>query len=139
MKELAKALAQRRRLRITPATVISMVALVFAAGGGAYATTSLSTATIAGWAVVGPNGHLARKSGAVSSKLIVPGSYQVVFNSNVSSCSYKATIGQVAAGVPSVGDIGVASRAGNPNAVFVRETNLKGAGANFGFHLVVVC
>ena len=134
-----------RRVRITPASVISIVALVFAAGGGAYASTSIGNGTVAGWAVVMPGGKLARGSGALSSGLLTRngrafrGDYQVVFNQDVSKCSYQATIGNPDGNIPSVGDIGVARRSGNPDAVYVRTTNLKGFGADKGFHLVVMC
>jgi hypothetical protein len=122
-----------------------MVALIFAAGGGAYASTSIGTGSVAGWAVVNPNGNLARGSGALSSGLlrrngqVFPGDYQVVFDQNVSNCSFQATIGSSDASVPTLGDIGVARRTGNPDAVYVRTTNFKGFGADRGFHLAVIC
>ena len=142
---MRKALVGGRRVRVTPATVISVVALVLAAGGGAYAGTTSGGAHVAGWAVVSSNGHLSRGSGAKKSALIKKhhrvqkGSYEVLFKSKVSACAYKATIGNTGAKVPSIGDIGVAGVKGNKHAVFVRTTNIKGKGANYSFHLAVVC
>ena len=143
MRAALQARSLRRRVRITPATVISMVALVFAAGGGAYA--AVTSATVSGWAVVKPNGKLARSSGATSSSLlklkgkVYKGDYQVVFGQNVSKCNFEATLGSSGTSKPAVGDIGVATRTGNPDAVYVRTVNHKGYGADEGFHLVVLC
>ena len=134
---MAKALTSiRDRVRINPAVVIALAAVIFAGGGGAYATTT-SSPSVAGWAVVSSAGRIARGTGAVRAKRISTGVYQVTFNQDVTSCAYKATIGQAGAGVPSIGDIGVASH--STNAVSVRTTNIKGQVANYSFHLAVVC
>lgn len=131
------------RVRVTPATVIATVALILAAGGGAYATTSAG-GTVE-WAVVKANGHIARASGAVGSSQVtksgkpVPGSYRVLFLDDVRNCAYKATLGNALGGVPPVGDIGVAHMGGVANGVFVHTTNAKGASANESFHVAVIC
>lgn len=114
-----------------------VVALIFAAGGGAYATTSLGPPSVAGWAVVSANGKIVRGSGAVKAKRTSKGRYKVTFNQAVNNCGYKATIGNADSKVPSVGDIGVASK--GTKAVQVQTTNAKGKSANYSFHLAVVC
>jgi hypothetical protein len=134
------------RLGVRPATVIATAALVFAAGGGAYAETTVSSQTVAGWAVVSAQGHLARGSGAINSFILkntkgksFPGDYQVTFTTDVSACSYQASLGNPGSGRPPVGDVGVARRTGNRDAVYVRTVNVKGFGANEGFYLEVIC
>ena len=135
----------RPRRLIHPATVISLLALVLAAGGGAYASSTVGTPSVAGWAVVSATGHLVRGSGAVNAFILkkhgkaYAGDYQVTFTTRVSGCSYEASVGNTASGVPPLGDIGVATRGGNPNAVYVRTVNLKGFGADEAFHLEVLC
>jgi hypothetical protein len=132
-----------RRVRVTPATVIATIALVLAAGGGAYATTSAG-GTVE-WAVIKANGHIARSSGAVGSSQLthngkpVPGSYRVLFLDDVRNCAYKATLGNALGGVPPVGDVGVSHMTGVVNGVFVHTTNAKGSPVNEGFHVAVVC
>src|SRR4051794_40503574 len=44
------------------------------------------------FAVVNPNGTIARGLGAVSAQRFAPGVYEVIFNRNVSRCAYVATI-----------------------------------------------
>lgn len=138
--------AVKRRLRITPATVISIVALLLAAGGGAYASTKARTASVAGWAVVAPDGHQVRGTAVGSFILkdktgkVFPGDYQVDFNQNVSHCAYEASLGSPGTAKPPVGDIGVARRADySGTAVYVRTVNLKGFGHDEGFYLEVIC
>ena len=138
-----KTLTSHGRVRITPATIIAVLALVLAAGGGAYAATTLGGSVE--WAVVTPSGQLARGKGALTAEhthrrgRAIPGEYKVLFNEDVSHCSYKATLGSSGTKTPQVGDVGVARQARIANVVFVRTTNLKGAGADKGFHLAVVC
>lgn len=69
----------------------------------------------------------------------LPRRLPVVFNQEVSSCSFQASLGSVDSQNPAVSDVGVALRDGNPDAVYVRTTNQKGIGADEGFHLEVVC
>lgn len=121
-----------------------MLALLLALAGGAYAVTT--SAHGLEWAVVSPAGKLVRGRGSLGSSLLrdkrghpIPGYYKVLFDQQVTDCSYRATIGNPATGVPAVGDIGVARTTGVANAVYVRTTNLPGRGANLGFHLEVIC
>jgi len=91
------------------------------------------------FAVVNANGTLARGQGTVSALRIGAGIYEVVFNRNVSRCAYVATIGDPAIGVGPPGEIGVASRAGNANGVFLTTRDSAGALADRPFHLAVHC
>jgi hypothetical protein len=137
MNEARNAPSARRRVRITPAAVIATAALVFAAGGGAYATTSLG-GTVE-WAIVTAHGKLARGNGGIGASRHGPGNYKVLFFDDVRDCAYKATLGNPTGGVPPVGDIGVARMPGVVNGVLVRTTNAKGAAADEGFHVAATC
>lgn len=93
------------------------------------------------YAVVNADASLARGAGVVSSSNVggVAGSYQVVFNRDVSSCSYTATLGNPSFGNPLRGFIVTALRAGNNNAVFVETRTTADALENRSFHLQVSC
>lgn len=117
-----------------------MVALLFAAGGGAYASTNIGSATVTGWAAVSAKGEVTRSSGGVSAFILknkmgktFKGDYQVNFTAPVSRCSYQASLTN-----PS-GDIGVATRKGTSDAVYVRTVNRKGYGADKAFFVEVMC
>jgi hypothetical protein len=91
------------------------------------------------WAVVdGSTGARVRQSGTVSSARLGVGTYEVVFNRNVSTCAFSAVIGNPGAGF-SQGDIAVAVRAGNNNGVFVGTADNAGTFADRNFHLAVFC
>lgn len=94
------------------------------------------------WAVVNAKGELVRGgTGTVSATaLLEPGDFEVVFNRNVSNCAYIATLGSPEAGATFAGMIAVATRLGNPNAVFVETFAEKGKAAiSEPFHLAVFC
>jgi hypothetical protein len=148
------------RVRITPVTVLTTVAVLLAAGGGAYAATSAThsaatangpasgaihstitrgTGFIAAAAVVNTNGTLARGLNAKSSRYLGfandGGEYVVFFNRKINHCAFVATLGNAGTGIPPNGHIAVANRFRHNNAVFVQE----GEGVVGGFHLVIVC
>ena len=76
--------------------------------------------------------------GVTVTKLAGTGNYEVDFARNVATCTSVATIGPSGAGSAS-GEINVADRSGNAEAVFV-DTNLStGAAADLPFRLVLVC
>lgn len=92
------------------------------------------------FAVVNADGDLDRDFRAVSAQRLARGQYEVVFNRNVSRCAYVATIGDPGDDVvPPAGEISVAGRFGDDNAVFVATYNSNGSPANRGFHLAVHC
>jgi hypothetical protein len=74
------------------------------------------------WAVFNSAGTLVRGSGATGVIHISPGTYEVDFNSNMTGCAYTATSGDTGAGAvgPPV-SVSVASRAGNPNGLFLQS------------------
>jgi hypothetical protein len=160
MRDVMKVRSWLGRVQITPITVLATVAVLLAAGGGAYAATSAThsaatvngpnsgavhgtitrgTGFIAAAAVVNTNGTLARGLNATHSSYLGfnndGGEYQVFFNRKVNRCAFVATLGNSGAGIPPNGHIAVANRSGHKNGVFVQE----GEGVVGGFHLVVVC
>src|SRR5437763_5973461 len=90
-------------------------------------------------AVVNTNGTLARSQGTTSSTHLGTGTYEIVFNQDVTQCTYVATLGNPGALTPPAGEIGAASRAGIPDGVFVETRDSAGAAADRSFHLIVVC
>ena len=91
-------------------------------------------------AVVNSSGSIARSQGTTSAGRVQTGAYEVLFNQNVSACTYVATLGDPSTGVPPSGEIGVSTRSTNPNGVLVVTRNSAGTLAvDSSFHLVVVC
>jgi hypothetical protein len=91
------------------------------------------------WAHVNAAGTLARSSGgATSASLGVDGQYSVNFGRDVSKCAYVATIDYSSGGYE--GEISVAPREGNANAVFAQTYIFDpGMDANMPFYLAVFC
>ena len=91
-------------------------------------------------AVVAATGTLSRGSGTTSASRTGEGQYQVVFNADVKACTYLATLGDIADGSPTAGEIAVSSLAGNANGVLVVTRNSTGATTvDRPFHLIVSC
>lgn len=67
------------------------------------------------------------------------GQYEVDFGRNIAQCTSVATIGLSGAGAPVAGEVYVADRSGNAEAVFVDTNTSDGAAADRAFRLVVVC
>jgi hypothetical protein len=91
------------------------------------------------WAVVAADGALPRKNGAASVTKLGLGDYEVVFGGNVSACAYNATLGTTDTADPPAGEVGVAQRSGNGNAVRVITRDSAGDPADRPFHLTVNC
>jgi hypothetical protein len=93
------------------------------------------------FAVVNQNGTLARGSKSVvsSKSLGIVGTYQVIFDRDVTGCEINATLGAPDSGGFSLGFIGVASREDNPEGVFVNIEDTKGNDLNAPFHISVIC
>jgi hypothetical protein len=96
-------------------------------------------------AVVEASGAIARSHHVVSvAKLSGAngGTYEVIFDRNVSVCAYNASIGPStnggSIGPPPVA-ITTATRAGNPNGVFIFIHQANGATIDEPFHLTVYC
>jgi len=91
------------------------------------------------YAVISANGDF--ESGAqVSSSLYLndTGEYQVIFNTPVTGCAYVASLG-TGQGTPPAGFITDASRASDPNGVYLQTFNAAGVAANETFNLQVYC
>jgi len=91
-------------------------------------------------AVVNASGSLARSQGTTSAGHVGTGLYEVIFNQNVTACTYVASIGNPTPGaLTPYGMISVVPRNGNANGVGVATLNTAGAAADLPFHLIVVC
>jgi hypothetical protein len=93
------------------------------------------------WAVVSSAGALVRSVGATAAASLGTGTYQVTFASNKAGCAYIATSGDPGAGAVAGPIIPtVATRAGNPNALFIQTFDqTTGALSNQPFHVVTIC
>jgi len=93
--------------------------------------------------VINSDGTKARGPNVVSATKLTGtngGTYEVIFDTTVSSCGYAATIGEPAAGsVTQPVTITTATRAGNPNGVFVFIHLANGLTVDEPFHLFVFC
>ena len=94
------------------------------------------------FAEVSATGVLDNHSGGVTVTKIGAagtGQYEVDFGRNIALCTAVATIGLAGAGAPVAGEVYVADRSGNAEAVFVDTNTSAGAAADRAFRLVVVC
>jgi hypothetical protein len=117
-------------------------------GGGSIKESSLGpvpSAFLAGgsgrFAVVNAAGQAVRGRDISSVARTSEGRYQVIFNGNVRSCGYYATIGDASASAPpSHSEISVSSLGSNVNGVAVRTQNGgNGNQLDRSFHLIVMC
>jgi hypothetical protein len=89
------------------------------------------------WAVVTVDGTLVRSNHAISSRQLgADGSYEVIFDRDVTGCAYVAS-GENDDGLT----LGVAPRDTNPAGVYVIEYDAVLARDSYssGFHLIVSC
>jgi hypothetical protein len=115
-------------------------------GGGSIKESSLGVVPAAllshgaqRFAVVNGGGQLVRGRNAQAARTGA-GRYQVIFETDIRSCAYFATVGDASAsGPPQNSHISVASLASNVNGVAVRVENNAGAEVDRPFHLVVFC
>ena len=85
------------------------------------------------WAVINVSGTTGRGSGVTGSAKVGTGQYEVVFNRDVTTCSYQATMSV------SAGEVIAQPRNLVPNGVFVGTFTSAGAAADRAFHLAVFC
>jgi hypothetical protein len=93
------------------------------------------------FAEVAAAGTLDGSSGSVTvSRIGAAGSgqYEVDFGRNIVACTSVATLGGSGSGT-ALGEVNVADRAGNTEAVFVDTNTSSGTAADRAFRLVVVC
>jgi len=91
-------------------------------------------------AVVNASGSLARSQGTTSAGHVGTGQYEVIFNQNVTACTYVASVGNPTPGLTTPNGVAVVvPRNGNANGVGVATYDAAGAFADLPFHLIVVC
>jgi hypothetical protein len=117
-------------------------------GGGSIKESTLGpvpAAYLAGgasrFAVVSAGGQAVRGRDVSSAARTSIGRYQVIFNGDVRSCAYYATVGDdSAAAPPQNSQISVGSLGSNVNGVAIRtENGTNGAELDRPFHLLVMC
>jgi hypothetical protein len=89
------------------------------------------------WAVVSASGELLHGSGATAVEHVAGSKYLVIFNGDVSRCSYQVTVG--ATGVPPIGYAGVSAFETDADGVFVVTHNSLGNEEPMAFQLAVFC
>jgi hypothetical protein len=108
------------------------------AGGAPPAQPGAPGASAMLSAVVLSNGSFSRGSAGTTSANVGAGSYTVVFDRDVTNCTFTVSAGG-AGNVPTSGIASASRRAGNPNAVRVRTRLTDGTIQNRPFHLMVHC
>jgi hypothetical protein len=92
------------------------------------------------WAIVRSDGTLARGSHVASTaRIAVNGWFEVLFDRDVTGCSYQATIGDPGTTGPNGGVVSVAARGGKPHGVWIRTADTGDTPTYRGFHLAVFC
>jgi hypothetical protein len=92
------------------------------------------------FASVAANGAFVRGSNVTSSAKLFDGQYEVIFNRDVSSCTYLVTRGDTSSSAtPPPGMAVITAREMNANGVFVRTFDHTGALGDLSFHVAVFC
>jgi hypothetical protein len=108
------------------------------AAGPAGPAGPAGAAATALWAVVDSTGTLIRNKGVASAQKLADGDYQVVFNQDVTACSYQATLGGPTTGL-AIGEISAAHRVAVAAGIRVVTFNSTGVLADRPFYLAVFC
>jgi len=133
---------QRHRILIGfLAGAVAAAALTTAGTAIASAARPNRAACTRMWAVVNPNGSLARAScTGIHSRNKALGAYVVTFPRGVRRCAYVASVGEAGhSGAAQAADISVQGFAGSMDAVFVAVFSAPSTGVDEGFHLLVEC
>jgi hypothetical protein len=98
------------------------------------------------WAIVAVDNvanlaSLSRNSGAVSAVRTSDGegTFQVVFNQDISACSWQVSLGKPDTAPLVSGEISAGLRSMNSSAIYVRTWGSNGTAADRGFHAAVFC
>jgi hypothetical protein len=95
------------------------------------------------WALVNANATLGRGSAALVSVAQVnstSGQFEVIFDRDISSCAYLASIGLAGNNAtPPAGFVGTTGRQNKPNGIFVTTYNSAGTLTAESFFVQVVC
>jgi hypothetical protein len=89
--------------------------------------------------VVTSAGLVARGRGVSSASRTAPGRYQVIFDRDVRTCTYVASVGDQGGAAPAAGLVETAQLASNVNGVSLRTQNSAGNPTDRPFHLIVSC
>jgi hypothetical protein len=108
------------------------------AAGPAGPAGPAGAAATALWAVVDSAGTLIRNKGVSSVQKLAVGDYLVVFNQDVTACSYQATLGGPTTSV-AAGEISAGQRVAVAAGIRVVTLTSAGALADRGFYLAVFC
>jgi hypothetical protein len=111
-------------------------------GGQVAESTLQGVATASGlthFAVVDDNGVRSRSRNVSTTARTGEGSYNVVFNRDVSKCAYLVSLGRVLLGGSQRGEISTTLLAGLNNVVRVRTRDSDGSPSDREFHIAVVC
>jgi FlaG/FlaF family flagellin (archaellin) len=127
----AQSKPQAARPNISLKNLKAQVAALQTTVSSLQATVSSLQVQLQNFAVVDLDGTPVRGSSSLQhATRIDVGSYEVTFNQDLTFCAYQATIGDPADGSPTPGQIWVATRGGNSDAVFVRTTDSTGTNSD---------
>jgi hypothetical protein len=124
------------------ATAVAGITLGFGLGG-AYASGNDQTpkpqkGTI--WAVVNPDGTLARNSQDITSVVhVAAGQYRVFAEGDVRNCAYEATAGDPGLSAPPRTYADVAQGLFDSRSAFVETYDSTGTRVDSGFYLAILC
>ena len=90
------------------------------------------------WAVINPDGTIARRSGVLTASHLQTGIYRVQFNRNVTQCAWLATIGS-AASKTLYGMIEAELASSTTDSVQIGTRDIHGDPADRGFIVSVLC
>lgn len=106
--------------------------------GGRGPTGPAGTAATSLWAVVNPDGSLARGSGAAGATHVQTGVFRVRFNRTITQCGWIATIGS-AGSTTKYGLIEAELASGTTDSVQVGVRDKSAVPADYGFIVSVLC
>jgi hypothetical protein len=124
------------------ATAIAGVTLAFGLGGAYASGKSHAPKPQKGtlWAVVNPDGTLARESKDITGVVhVAPGQYRVVARGDVRDCAYEATAGDVGLGAPPRTYADVAQGRFDTRSAFVETYDTTATRVDSGFYLAILC
>lgn len=90
------------------------------------------------WAVVNSPGTLNRGSHVASVGHIGSGVYEVIFDRNVTGCSYVGAVSDPGFGA-AFGFFSASKRGGQPNGIFIETMNTTGTVVDLPFHVAIFC
>ncbi len=91
------------------------------------------------FASIRSDGTINRGTHLTSSQRFSPGAYEVIFDRDIRSCGYSATVGEGDIGGATPGQIGITRRSGNNNGVFLQIYDKTGVLADRDFFVTVIC